>query len=195
MADADRERWDSRHSVAGVGTPAPPDALRGRESLLPAGGRALDVACGRGSVAVWLALRGFVVDAVDVSPVALASGAALAAANGAAVSWRAGDLDSGLPPGCTGPYDVVVCQRFRDPRLHPVFARVLAPGGLLVLTVLSAVDDEPGPFRAGPGELAAAFDGLTTVVHEEGNGEATLIAIRRRWGVAPGSPPARPAPW
>lgn len=190
MALADRERWDGRHAVAGVGAPAPPDALRSRSSLLPAGGRALDVACGRGSVAAWLAARGFDVDAVDVSPVALASGAALEPR----VRWVLADLDAGLPADCAGPYDVVVCQRFRDPRLYPALAAALAPGGLLVLTVLSEVDDEPGPFRAVAGELAAAFGRLLDVVaHEEGNGSATLIASRRP-GEAPGSRPPPPDP-
>jgi len=189
VAVADRERWDSRHAVAGAGVAAPPDALRGREDLLPTGGRALDVACGRGTVAAWLAGRGFTVDAVDVSPVALASGAALEPR----VRWVLADLDAGLPAACAGPYDVVVCQRFRDPRLYPALAAVLAPGGLLVLTVLSEVDDEPGAFRAVPGELAAAFSDLETVVHDEGNGTATLIASRGP-GVAPGSPPGPPDP-
>ncbi|GEL24006.1 SAM-dependent methyltransferase [Pseudonocardia sulfidoxydans NBRC 16205] len=187
MAVADRDRWDARHAGAGAGAPAPPDALRGREHLLPAGGRALDVACGRGTVAAWLAQQGFDVDAVDVSPVALAAGAALEPR----VRWVLADLDTGLPADCAGPYDVVVCQRFRDPRLYPALAAALAPGGLLVLTVLSEVGDEPGPFRAVPGELA--FPDLVTLAHEEGNGSATLIASRAP-DAAPGSPPAPPAP-
>src|SRR6185295_9547400 len=81
----------------------------------PVSGRALDVACGRGGVAVWLARRGLAVDAVDVSPVGLAAGARLAAAAGVTgrIRWIADDLDTGLPPGCRGSYDVVVCQLFR----------------------------------------------------------------------------------
>ncbi|WP_433284703.1 class I SAM-dependent methyltransferase [Pseudonocardia sp. CA-142604] len=184
MAREDRERWDARHrAVAAAGAPAvptPPDALRGREHLLPAGRRALDVACGRGTVAVWLAERGFGVDAVDVSEPALAAGAALAAdrAVGEQVRWWPHDLDEGLPDECAGPYDVVVCQRFRDPALYPVLAHRLAPGGLLVVTVLSVVGDEGGPFRAAPGELLAAFDGLTRLDHTERDGEASLLARR-----------------
>jgi SAM-dependent methyltransferase len=180
----DRDRWDARHrAAAGAGAPAvpaPPDALRGREHLLPAGGRALDVACGRGTVAVWLAERGFGVDAVDVSESALAAGAALAADHGVSeqVRWWAHDLDEGLPEGCAGPYDVVVCQRFRDPALYPLLAHGLAPGGLLAVTVLSVVEDEGGPFRADAGELLAAFDGLTRLDHTERDGEARLLARR-----------------
>jgi SAM-dependent methyltransferase len=180
VTDADRERWDARHAVADDVGPLPPDALRGREHLLPAGGRALDVACGRGAVACWLAARGFRVDAVDVSPVGLDAGGALARRLGVAdrVRWWRHDLDAGLPDGCAGPYDVVVCQRFRDPRLYAVLAAILAVGGLLVVTVLSEVDEGAGAYRAGAGELLAAFDGLEVLASREGDGEASLVARR-----------------
>ena len=133
------------------------------------------MACGRGGVAVWLARRGLAVDAVDVSPVGLAAGARLAAAAGVAgrIRWIAHDLDAGLPAGCRGPYDVVVCQLFRDPRRYADLVAALAPGGLLAITVLSEVDAEPGPFRAPPGELRAAFRGLETLLDRERDGEAT----------------------
>ncbi|GAA1833478.1 class I SAM-dependent methyltransferase [Pseudonocardia ailaonensis] len=218
MSEADRERWDARHSAVGAGVPMPPDGLRGRldllpgadlpgadrggvpgvdlsgvdrggvpdadqavtpradRSSLPAGGRALDVACGRGAVAVWLAQQGFLVDALDVSPAGLDSARDLADAEGVEVRFVAADLDDGLP--VDGPYDLVVCQRFRDPVLYPALAAALAPGGLLVITVLSEVDDEPGPFRAAPGELRAAFASLEILAHEERNGEATLLAVK-----------------
>ena len=91
--------------------------------------------------------------------------------------WIEADLDAGLP--VDGPYDLVVCQRFRSPALYAELAAVLAPSGLLVLTVLSEVDEEPGRFRADRGELAAAFPTLETLVHEEGGGEATLVARAR----------------
>jgi SAM-dependent methyltransferase len=179
----DRERWDERHRVvaaAGGFEPVPPDALRGREHLLPAAGSALDVACGRGAVAVWLAGRGFAVDAVDVSPAGLADGADLAQRRGVAerVRWWRHDLDAGLPAGCAGPYDAVVCQRFRDPALYPVLAQRLAPGGLLVVTVLSEVGEGAGPFRAPAGELRAAFGGLEVLAATERDGEASLVARR-----------------
>jgi SAM-dependent methyltransferase len=184
VAVADRERWDARHAAAGTAgaaqgaaqSPTPPDALRGREALLPPGGQALDVACGRGTVAVWLAVRGFAVDAVDVSPVALDAGRALAHREGVGerVRWWPHDLDAGLPD--TGPCAVVVCQRFRDPDRYPDLAARLAPGGLLVVTVLSQVGEGPGPFRASAGELRAAFGHLEVLHHVERDGEASLVA-------------------
>lgn len=181
MSAADRERWDARHLAVGETVPGPPDALHGRLELLPACGRALDVACGRGAVAVWLAGRGFDVDAVDVSGAGLAAGSELTAVAGIeqqAVHWVAADLDAGLPGSCPGPYDVVVCQRFRDPRLYPQLAARLVTRGLLVVTVLSRVGDRGGRFRAEPGELARAFAALDVLVDLEGNGEAHLVARR-----------------
>jgi 2-polyprenyl-3-methyl-5-hydroxy-6-metoxy-1,4-benzoquinol methylase len=183
VTSADRERWDARHAAVGAAGPPgpmPPDVLRGREHLLPGDGRALDVACGRGTVAVWLAGRGLTVDAVDISEVGLAAGAELASATGVGgrVRWWAHDLAAGLPAACTGPYDAVVCQRFRNPDLYPVMAGLLAPGGLLAVTVLSEVDEGPGRFRAPAGELLAAFGAFTVLHHAERAGEASLIARR-----------------
>jgi SAM-dependent methyltransferase len=192
VSDTDRERWDTRHAAAvaaGARVPAPPDALRGRTELLPAAGRVLDVACGSGAVSVWLALRGLAVDAVDVSPVALEAGRELAAREGVGerVRWWLHDLDRGIPGAW--PYEVVVCQRFRDPARYRELAARLAPGGLLVVTVLSEVGEGPGPFRAPPGELRAAFGGLEVLHDVERDGEASLVA--RAPLTAPASSAAR----
>lgn len=189
MGTADRERWDRRFATVGPGRPGPPAALVGREDLVPAretqhggarpddaAGRALDLACGRGTVAVWLAARGLATTAVDVSPEALRLTGELAAARGVAVTTVRADLDDGLPTAAAGPVDVVVCQRFRDPALYPLLPRLLVPGGLLVVTVLSAVGDVGGAYRAGPGELRTAFGHLEVLVDEEGRGEAHLVA-------------------
>lgn len=176
MATGDAERWDARHAAAAEQAPRPPDALRGREHLLPAAGRALELACGRGAVAVWLAGRGLAVDAVDVSGDGLAAGAELARRCGVSVRWWRHDLDGGLPAGCDGPYDVLVCQRFRDPALYPALAAAVAPGGLLAVTVLSEVGAAPGPWRAAAGELVTAFAGLRVLDSVEAGGEATLLA-------------------
>jgi SAM-dependent methyltransferase len=185
VSDEDRARWEARHAAAGEPSPAPPGVLMNASELvavLPVVGRALDVACGRGGVAVWLAQRGLAVDAVDVAPTGLSAGARLAARSGVAdrVRWIAHDLDGGLPASCPGPYDVVVCQLFRDPARYPELAALLAPGGLLCVTVLSEVGAGPGPFRAPPGELRAAFPGLDVLLHREGDGEAALLARAAR---------------
>ena len=92
------------------------------------------------------------------------------------------DLDDGLPAGL-GRFDVIVCQRFRDPRLYGAIAVALQPGGIAIVTVLSAVglDGEPGPFHAPAGELPAAFSScsLDVLVDREADGLASVVARRR----------------
>jgi SAM-dependent methyltransferase len=177
VSDEDRRRWDARHAASSDVGPLPPDALRGREELVPTSGRALDLACGRGAVALWLARRGLSVDAVDVSAVAIE--AAARTTGDLPVRWWRHDLDTGLPPDLASPCDVIVCQRFRDPALYPALITALAPDGLLAITVLSEVDEGPGAWRARHGELLDAFGRLDVLVHTEANGEASLVGRAR----------------
>jgi len=75
----------------------------------------------------------------------------------------------------------VICQRFRDPRLYGALFAATAPGGMLVITVLSVVGaGAPGEFHAPRGELATAIGAFDVEVLRdvEGNGEATLVGRR-----------------
>ncbi len=186
MSD-DRRRWNERYAESPAPSPRAPEALdRWPELalLLPASGRCLDIACGTGTVALWLAQQGFEVTALDVSDVAI--GRLEAAANRRALSDRIDartvDLDHGLPADLDG-FDLVVCQRFRDPALYrPIVDRVRT-GGLAVVTVLSSVGaDDPGPFHAPAGELSSAFgaDERCEILHQfEGDGVAHIVVRRR----------------
>ena len=69
-------------------------------------GRALDVACGEGRNAVWLAERGWRVDAVDFSSVAIERARALAAERGVEVNFEVADVTSWEPSPLT--YDLVI---------------------------------------------------------------------------------------
>lgn len=179
MGEADRRRWDERYAAKGppsLDSAAPPDVLAGHAELFPTAGTALDLACGQGIGSVWLASRGLRVVGLDVSPVALAHARDLA--RRAAVADRCRfdvvDFDGGLPAG--GPADVILCWKFRDRGLDRAIVERLAPGGLLAIAVLSEVGAAPGPFRAAPGELTAAFAQLDAVAAGEGEGQAWLLA-------------------
>lgn len=182
MSEADRQRWDERYANGAhdhdIATPRAPDALFGRLDLLPKQGRALEVACGRGATAVWLAQHGLSVDAVDVSKLALASAQQLATAHGVADRLRvwAHDLDEGLPVGLGGGFALVVCERFRDPRLYVALRSAMAASGLLAITVLSSASGPAGAFRAQPGELLREFAGLRVIEHRDVDGQASLLA-------------------
>lgn len=115
---------------------------------------------------------------MDVSPVAIGQARELAqrAAVGDRCRFNVVDFDGGLPAG--SPVDVILCCKFRDPRLDRAIIERLAPRGLLAIAALSEVGASPGPFRAAPGELPAAFAGLDLIGAGEGDGQAWLLARR-----------------
>lgn len=154
-----------------------PAVFAAHEDLFPRTGSALEIACGAGGAAVWLAQRGLDVCAVDVSEIAIGAARALAEQRGATVIFEATDLDDGLPSG--GPVDLLLCHKFRDPGRYAQLAARLKPGGLLAICVLSEVGATPGRFRAVAGELRSAFAGLEELAAGEGDGQAWLIARRR----------------
>ena len=179
MTHKDRAEWDERYAEAGpapVGELVLPPFFEANEHLFPTTGRALEIACGRGRGAVWLATRGLEVWGLDVSGVAVGLARDLAERSGVGhrCSFDVVDLDGGLPDG--PPVDVVLCHLFRDPRLDNAIIDRLSPGGLLAIAVLSEVDVGPGPFRAAPGELRSAFASLDVIDQGERDGKAWLLA-------------------
>lgn len=144
----------------------------------PSVGDALDLACGRGLVSVWLARRGLNVRGVDVSEVAVAQARKLAQDNGviANCQFDVVDLDTGLPAGLQA--NMIVCLHFRDRRLDRAIIDRLSPGGLLAISVLSQVGAGPGRFRALPGELTDSFAELDHIAGAEGEGQAWLLASK-----------------
>lgn len=158
--------------------PPPPAEFAHVAHLFPSSGDALEIACGRGRGAAWLASKGMSYLGLDVSPVAIGLARDLVEASGVAERCRfmVWDLDDGLPPG--DPVDLLLCYLFRDPRLDSAVVERLAPGGLLAVVVLSEVDAAPGRFRARAGELRDAFGHLDVLDEGEGDGVARILARR-----------------
>lgn len=148
-------------------------------------GLCLDVACGLGEQSLWAAREGYEVVAIDGSDVAILAlnSAAVRLGLRDRIDSRVVDLDRGLPTDVANRCSLVVCQRYRDPEIYEQLVYMLRPGGVLALTVLSAVglDGEAGPFHAPPGDLVCAFRELEVEIvrHVELDGEATLVARRR----------------
>ncbi|MFD3353613.1 class I SAM-dependent methyltransferase [Streptomyces fradiae] len=108
---------------------------------LIAPGRALDLGCGAGRNALFLASRGFEVDAVDLSPAAIAWAEDRAHRAGVDVRFLCGDAFAFAATALSGPYDLVVdsgCFHHLPPHRRlsylALLDRVLAAGGHLALT-------------------------------------------------------------
>jgi SAM-dependent methyltransferase len=99
-------------------------------------GRVLDVGCGEGADAVWLARSGWDVTAVEVSGVALTRAADHGRDAGVSVRWmHAGLAEANLPPRS---FDLVSAQypallRTPDAVAERALLAAVAPGGLLLL--------------------------------------------------------------
>ncbi|MGQ4515720.1 methyltransferase domain-containing protein [Streptomyces sp. DW26H14] len=112
---------------------------------LIAPGRALDLGCGAGRNALYLASRGFEVDAVDLSPVAVAWAGDRARGAGVGARFLSGDVFALPATELSGPYDLVVdsgCFHHLPPHRRVSYLglldRVLAPGGHFALTCFAA---------------------------------------------------------
>jgi len=106
-------------------------------------GRALDVGCGEGADAIWLAKRGWTVTAIDVSAVAISRAQEAARTAGAAVEWMTADVLTITLPAI--PFDLVSMQYPALPKIGRQAVRALVnlvrPGGVL-LAVYHDLDDE-----------------------------------------------------
>jgi SAM-dependent methyltransferase len=111
--------------------------LREHANALPRGGRVLCVADGEGRNSVWLAKRGFTVDAFDIAEAGVAKARRLAERERVQVRYTVADCDA--YPWPEAAYDGVaaIFVQFADPPMRErLFARIVAslkPGGVLVL--------------------------------------------------------------
>lgn len=154
--DDPRQFWNERYADPGYifGT-TPNRFLEAEAGRLPPSARVLDVACGEGRNAVWLAARGHDVVGLDISPLALEKARRLAAERGVTVRFEEADLRTRALGEAE--FDAIVCIfiQFAAPevraRLFEGFALALKPGGLLLMQGYTPKQLE---FRTGgPGTL------------------------------------------
>lgn len=167
--EALRRRWEDRYREA-ARLPEPAGVLVENRHLLPARGRALDLACGLGTNALFLARIGLEVWAWDLSAVAIAALQARAVAEGLGVHAEVRDV-LGEPPE-PGRFDVILVSQFLDRALCSAIAVALRPGGLLFYqTFVRESVSEQGPanpaYRLERNELLRLFPGLVVRFYRE----------------------------
>ena len=136
-------------------------------SQIAAGGRVLDVACGRGRHAKWLALRGHPVEAVDRDE------SALHALDGVAgISTCRTDLENGPWPYAGDRFAAVVVVNYLHRPLFKHLLAAVAPGGVLIYETFAAGNERYGrptnpDFLLQPGELLQVAHGALEVIAYE----------------------------
>jgi len=153
---SDEQAWDSRYAEnEHIWSGKPNEALVAEVSELRPG-RALDLGCGEGADAVWLAKQGWDVTAVDISSVALGRAAAHATEAGVRVVFEHHNLEKTFP---TGTYDLVTAQflhfweDFPREKILRAAAEHVAPGG----TLLIEGHLDAGPFHHDHGHADKKF--------------------------------------
>jgi SAM-dependent methyltransferase len=160
--------------------------------LLPSAGEALDVACGSGRHAVWLARHGFRVRALDRSAQAIAALSRHPLASSGRIDARVMDLETGQPVIAPNAFDVVVVTHYLHRPLVPQLLAALRPGGVLVyetFTVAQAARGKPTnpEFLLRPGELRDLVRPLDILAEREGEFDGRMVAsvVARRQPAAP----------
>lgn len=181
MADSDRARWDQRYADphTGLGHAAHPLLVQYAPPP-PPGGRALELACGLGHAALWLAEHGYTVDAIDISLTALRRARAEQTRRGLhGVTFIAADLDSFPLPRLA--YDVVIVFRFLDRTLFPAIRARVRPGGLVIYETLNIRQRERVPTTRPEhmlhlGELPGYFAGWELLLARDDAHTSAVVA-------------------
>ena len=171
-----REDWDKRYAAVENLWAAKPNRFLVAEVADLQPGRALDLACGEGQNAIWLASLGWEVTGVDYSEVAISKARARAQREGVRVDFRCDDLVAYEPE--PGAFDLVLILYLHIPAderpgILERAASALAPGGTFVLLghdTTNLTEGVGGPsdptILFTPDEIAAELSGLEIVKAE-----------------------------
>ena len=185
MSAKDRDRWDKIYYERALQAYPPPDALLvayAPRPESPARHVALDLAAGLCQNAIWLAEQGYLVNAMDISRVALERGRAeMAMRNLRNINFIPTDLSEVTLPDAV--YDLVCCFRFLDRSLFPKIRAALRPGGMVIYQTFNVrrLEDHPDmrrEFLLEPGELPTFFPGWE-VLHDEEVGDISRFVGRK----------------
>jgi tellurite methyltransferase len=181
--------WNERYQ-RGENTRDEPHPLVVKFASQLAPGRALDLACGPGRHAIWLAERGWKVTAVDNSTAAIDILLQRATEKNLTIDARVSDLERHefvLPPES---YDLIVDCNYLQRDLFQSIKEGVSISGI-VIAIIAMTDDDPNvkamnpAYLLNPGELRKAFEGWEWIWDFEGkpagqHRRATAEIVARR---------------
>jgi SAM-dependent methyltransferase len=181
----DRFKWNERYHKKSY--PTDVASVVKKNCHLAPGKKALDIAAGNGRNAVFLAQKGFSVDAVDISEVGLAE----FASRYPSINAICADLDQFEI--ATAHYDLILNVKFLNRRLFPFIQEGLKPGGVVIFQTLLGLDsikstpEHCRDYVLRANELLHAFLAMRIIYYREaGDPEtkhsdemATLVAVRQ----------------
>ncbi|MCK5854434.1 MAG: methyltransferase domain-containing protein [Sulfurovaceae bacterium] len=190
MAQEDKERWNKKYKNSPI--PTKIVGVVEKYAQLATGKSALDIACGMGRNAKFLATEGFEVDALDISPVAIEGLQNIE-------NIRAKEVDFDTYVLQENSYDLIVCTYFLERKLFPQIEKALKEDGIFIFeTFMHHADNTKVPsnrsFLLEEGELEVTFDERYELLHisefmEEGicgekSMKASMVAKKRRGGMS-----------
>lgn len=184
----EQELWDARYRESDQIFSGNPNTVLVREVDGMEPGRALDLGCGEGADAIWLARRGWRVTAVDISGVALERAARNAGEVG--IDWQRHDLGESFPEGS---FDLVSAHFLHSPgdmpreRILRTAAGAVAEGGVLLIVGHAGLppwEHDPGVHLPTPQEVLEDLD------LPDGEWEVQVCEEHERVQTAPDGRPA-----
>jgi len=189
MSIEDKLRWDKKYQTQ----PLPTKTVEVVEKYagLATGKQALEIACGMGRNAKFLAKQGFEVEALDISPVAIESLQNIP-------NIRAKEVDFDEHVLKENAYDLIVCTYFLKRELFPQIEKALKEDGIFIFeTFMHHAENTKVPsnksFLLNEGELEATFDDRYEILHlqefmDEGicgdkSMKASMVAKKKRGGM------------
>lgn len=177
---SDIERWNRKYLDRAAVPAAPDPLLLDYAYCLHDRGTALDVACGLGHNALYLARRGYEVYAVDGSEVALGRCRAALRREPLPVHLIVADLDACTPPPRY--FDLVLVVSYLHRPLFPRLRAAVKPGGLLLYKTFNTRRRETAPrfprdYLLEPEELARYFRDWETIATNDGPAPATDTTV------------------
>ncbi len=185
-----KAKWNNKHKerLADMAEPLPSERLNTLFAYLN-GGKALDLACGLGGNSLFLADRGYEVEAIDISETAIEFVQELAEKKRLKINASVMDLtELENLPFQKGTFDFVVIAYYLDRSLFPYVKGVIKEGGHFFMeTYYDSQKLERGrvskQFRLRPNELLKEFRGWKVLFYEENEQDGRQIIFCEKPGL------------